>query len=251
MKKLWSMVIMVIMSAALLLSAYTVEGADTALNFPNMDWKMGREEVMQAGGFTEEDLADYSAESQYSSVLIKEGYEVFGVESVYTAFELFDFGSGKQELFCVTVNYPDDADMEHVLEEMEKAYGETVSDVAVYELFDPLVAASTGQLYKKDYAQSEHVKIWSGRSVSEAVPKGQEDDYKRVWQEKSHPEATRSFQPGLNDENWEEFSQNAKMNVIFWLEEGQDVMYSGNTLCFLALNQHVYDEVTRRIENQE
>ena len=247
MKKTCS-VLGILLIALLLWACSDKEVSNTDLNFPKLNWGMNWEDVMEEGGITKDYLADDRAKTQYGSAYVAEGYEVFGEKSDKTRFDFIDFGSGTKGLTSVIVEYPDQADMSHVLEEMQKAYGSTVPEAVSYQLFNSL---DDGALLEDHYKESEHVKIWTDLSVGEAIPDGEEDEYKKIWQDQPHSSASTSFQPGLNNESWDEFSSNAKMAMVLWLEDGQDVLDSGNKLYFLAWNRNAYNEITRRILEQK
>lgn len=248
MKKIFS--VFVILLTALLFGACSDAKSDNSdLNFPKLNWGMSREEVMEASGIAEEDMQGYGDEMQYSAVYIVEGYEVFGETSDNTRFEMLDLGSGTKGLTAVTVEYPDSADMDHVLGEMKKAYGDTVPEVIRYDMMNMLQVEDS--LPEVVYEESDNVKIWAGNSISEIIPQGQEDAYKKLWQEKPYSSATIPFQVGLSDDTWGEFSKNAKMVMVLWLKDGQEIFGSGNKLYFYALTQNVYNEITRRIAEQK
>lgn len=242
-------ILMILLTVLLFGACADKKSDDTDLNFPKLNWGMSREEVMEAGGIAEEDLESYGDEMQYSSSYIIEGYKVFGEKSDRTRFEMLDLGNGTKGLANVIVEYPDSADMDRVLKEMKKAYGATVPEIIRYDMMSMM--GMDDSLPEVQYTESDNVKIWAGNSVNEVIPKGQEDAYKKLWQEKPYPSATVPFQTGLSDDTWEEFSKNAKMVMVLWLKDGQEIFDSGNKLYFGALTQNVYNEITRRISEQK
>lgn len=70
----------------------------------------------------------------------------------------------------------------------------------------------------------------------------------KKWQEKIYPkETSATFQLGLNDVQWGEFAENARMVMVLWLKDGQEIFGSGNRLYYLAYNDQAYKEITRHI----
>lgn len=255
MKRLWSAAAMLAVLVVLVLGAYTENRADgTALNFPDAEWGMTWEEVMSAGGIAQEDVNGDDVQTRFSSSYVVKDREVFGEQSSGAYFDFIDLGGGTQRLISVMVYYPDDADMAHVLEEMTKAYGSPVPELIDYSIFNAIVSADSQNaypLYADQYTESEQMKIWAGKSLSEAIPKDQEQEYMKTWQEKVYPlEGSSTFQPGLSDDQWDEFVENAKMVMAFWMNEAAE-HEGGNRVYFKAYNDQVYDEVTRRISEQE
>lgn len=247
MKKIRSAAVISVILGALLLCACAEKSkaGDNALNFPDMEWGMTWEEVMSAGSIAEENISENSQESEYSAVYLVDGYEVFGEKSVRTNFNFIDLGGGTKELVNVVVQYPEDADMEQVLKEMTKVYGSTVAEMTDYAQFSAL--GDDSRLTPTQYTESEQMKIWAGAPIGEAVPEKQNQEYMKMWQEKVYPvEGSNAFQYGLTDEQWDEFTENARMAMVLWLSGAQ--MYDGeNTLYFNAANSLIFEEVTRRI----
>ncbi len=239
--------IMIVIFIALLLNACVQkEVGHTDLEFPDLKWGMTLEETLSAGGIAEEEIID--SKGEYDSIYYVEDYEVFGEKSDGVSFGFVDMGNGKQGLWEVIVRYPDDADMDQVLEKMTKAYGSTVPEIIDYQLFSSFDEQA---LVSKQYTESEDVKIWAGASIGEAVPNDQEHEYMKRWQEKINPDGNATFQLGLSDKQWEEFSKNAKMVMVLWAKEGQKIIENGNRLLFYAYNHQVFSEITRRIAEQE
>lgn len=252
MKKLWSAAAVFAILAVMVLGAYTENRADgSALNFPNVEWGMTWEEVMTAAGIAEEDVLGDNAQGRFSSGYGVTEYEVFGQRADGVLFTMIDLGGGTQRLTTVMINYPDDADMDRVLQEMTKAYGSPVPELINYDIFSSIDSSGEAKsLYSKQYAESEKMKIWAGSPLNEVVPKEQEQAYMKTWQEKIYSqEGSSSFQLGLTDDQWDEFTENARMIMVLWMNEA-DEHEGGNRVYLNAYIDQAFDEITRRISEQ-
>ena len=252
MKKLCSAAAVFAILAVMVLGAYTENRADgSALNFPNVEWGMTWEEVMTAAGIAEEDVLGDNAQGRFSSGYGVTEYEVFGQRADGVLFTMIDLGGGTQRLTTVMINYPDDADMDRVLQEMTKAYGSPVPELINYDIFSSIDSSGEAKsLYSKQYAESEKMKIWAGSPLNEVVPKEQEQAYMKTWQEKIYSqESSISFQRGLTDDQWDEFTKNARMAMVLWMNEA-DEHKGGNRVYLNAYIDQAFDEITRRISEQ-
>lgn len=94
------------------------------------------------------------------------------------------------------------------------------------------------------------MKIWAGSPLNEVVPKEQEQAYMKTWQEKIYSqEGSSSFQCGLTDDQWDEFTENTKMIMVLWMNEA-DEHKGGNRVYLNAYIDQAFDEITRRISEQ-
>ena len=161
MKKLWSAAAVFAILAVMVLGAYTENRADgSALNFPNVEWGMTWEEVMTAAGIAEEDVLGDNAQGRFSSGYGVTEYEVFGQRADGVLFTMIDLGGGTQRLTTVMINYPDDADMDRVLQEMTKAYGSPVPELINYDIFSSIDSSGEAKsLYSKQYAESDRKSV--------------------------------------------------------------------------------------------
>lgn len=229
--------VMGIILAAVCFSACAEKKVDSnGLEFPGMKWGMVKDEAFEAAGIKDEDVSDDSTEASFGSAYIVEGYEAFGEKSDRASFSFFDMGNGEQKLCAVFVEYPKDADMDRVLEQMKKAYGDTVPKINVFGQFQEL---GIGQQSGYDYEESEHLKLWSGATIEEMIPEGKEDDYMELWQEQ--------IPSGTNSETWEDALKNAGLEIALWTDDSQG---RGNGVYFMAYNLLAFNELASEFGEQ-
>lgn len=229
MKKIY----IIFFAATLLLCSCSKKENMDHLEFPKTTWGMSMEETLDAYEITKEDTSNYDVTSSSSSFMI-EGLELFGEKTAKIIFGFLDLDC-KEELVLsqVKVMYPDHTDMNHVLEEMQKKYGETVSEISVFDLHQIM---GDGMLEMK-YTESEQLKIWAGGSVMEYIPENESEAYRDLW---------KKYQRGLNDENWDTFMKNARMVHIFLGEHEES-----NSLQFYAYNVTAYHKVKSQLPEQQ
>lgn len=163
MKKKLSIVIFI---AAIFLCSCENKQENSSLNFPKTTWEMGMDEVMGAWGAEKEDTRHFETD-ELGTMFTLEGRELFGEKTELINFQFYDFaGSGTQEFCYVQVTYPDDNDMDHVLEEMKKVYGEPQEGIISYL---PYVILETLQEFQpKD---PDKVKSWALDRVADLSEK--------------------------------------------------------------------------------
>lgn len=201
------------------------------LTFPKTAWGMSVGEVFDSYEITKEDTAAYN-ETGRGVTFVIEGYELFGENTSIIRFQFIDVAdNGNPRLCGVQVSYPKSADMNHVFEEMEEMYGETESAITTYDVYQAM-----DELTERSYTESEQLKLWSTGSVGETVSEDESVLYRDRW---------IGLQPNLNAENWDVFSENAKMVTVLWWNQ-EDV----KALQFEAYHWLVYDEISRQISGQ-
>ncbi len=211
------------------------------LQFPDSAWGMTLEEVLDAYGITRDDT-DLLEEGDTGSAFAVSGREVFGEEASRILFQFIDpeKGNGEPKLCAAEISYPDDADMENVLKEMEKAYGDTLPDVRIFSMFDSL---DSGGIPQNDYIEAEDLKLWGSCTVGEAVPEEQKDDFGELWEE---------LQTGLTADNWESFSNEARLATAVWSAGSEEFQtLEKNGVKFDAYNYIVYEAIMTSVQEQE
>lgn len=206
------------------------------LVFPKTNWGMSVEETLDAYGITKEDTSSYEEYHKVveMTVFTINGHELFGENTAKIIFNFIDLGgSGSQVLCEIKVIYPQSTDMDHVLEEMKKAYGETVSTFSIYDGYQ----LSNNSLIGIEYQDSENTKLWAGSPIAELIPEKESESYRNLWID---------FQPNLNADNWDMFSQNARTVAVVWSHK-EDM----NMLSFYAYNLAVYNHLNSQLSEQQ
>lgn len=112
-----------------------------SLEFPDASWGIFAEEVMDTYEVTQADLGDgYQIDDTGNGSLTIPGASAFGEASDKIVFQFAWTG----ELEQVRVYYPEDADMEKVLEEMKAEYGEPARSASKYTAKGEEAACDSG-----------------------------------------------------------------------------------------------------------
>lgn len=206
-----------------------------SLIFPKTTWGMSVEETFDAFGITKEDTASYDDyEKGGVTVFSINDYELFGEPASKIVFNFMDLKDNGNGALCeIKVIYPQSADMDHILEEMQKTYGETVPNFSVYDGYQ----ISDQEMAEIKFSESEDLKLWASKPVTEYIPQNESEHYRNLWE---------NYQPGLVDENWDLFSQNARMVTVNWSRN--EVL---NMLSFRAYNFCVYNELKSQLSKQQ
>lgn len=201
------------------------EDKNMNLVFPKTTWNMSQEEIMDAWELTESDIYDFGQ----NDVLITDGHELFGEPTTSINFQFYDYGNdGVYELSQVLVTYPNDADMEHVLKEMQKAYGAPDPNVTFYYPYSALEVLTPYEAKDPD-----SVKNWARESVATLIPAEETDDFRKAWE---------YYQYGLNEENWDKYIQDSRLVRISLLtDEGW------NRVEFNASNLWIYETIKNEL----
>lgn len=227
-------IIFIIFLAAILLCSCSRKKDGDYPEFPKTKWGMSMDETLNTYGISEKETSYYNEGSVFS---IK-GYELFGEKTSEIIFNFIDLKNGNPVLCSVKATYPESTNMDNVLKKMKKAYGKTVSNISIYDLFQVF----EDKIPEKKYTESEHLKLWAGRSVKEFISEKEKENYRDQWE---------TYQPGLNDENWDTFSQNARMVTVVWSDNGEFPSLEKKSLAFNAYNLVVYNELKKQLYNQE
>lgn len=219
-RKLWSAVFVV----ATLICSCGKKLENNSLDFPKTSWEMDMDEVLEALGEEKEDMELFKTDNSGSMFSLKER-ELFGEKTELINFQFYDFaGNGTQKFCYVQVNYPDDADMNHVLNEMKKVYGEPQNGVTFYEPY-----AIMGELREFQPKDPDKIKSWALDSVAGLIGEENLADYQKSW---------GAFQQGLNQDNWDAFIHNTRTVRVSWITDQK-----WNRLEFDAMGMNIYNAV--------
>lgn len=228
-KRIFIIFLIVAILLLLILFLFVKKEAVRDLEFPKTTWGISAEEVFDSYGISQADVSR-SQEAGRGSMFTIEGKELFGEKTSEINFQFLDFrDNGDMGLCYVRAIYPEDADMNHVLEKMREVYGKTVSDVSIYEQNSAL---GNETIHAKDYTESDVLKIWSDKCISDSISEKESESYRNLW---------AFFQPGLNEENWGEFCETARMVTVLWNND------DWKTLEFNAYNLCVYNELKNQL----
>lgn len=228
-------IIFLILLVAIFLCSCSSKKDIDYLEFPKTKWGMTMDEALNAYGITEKDGLDYYEEG---SVFVIKDYKLFDEKTSKITFNFIDLKDGNPVLCAVNVTYPENTDMSKVLKKMQKAYGEMISDISIYDLYQ----VHDDIMTDKKYSESEHLKLWADKSVIELIPENEINNYRDEW---------KNYQPRLSDENWDIFSKNARMVTVVWSNDGEFPSLEKNSLSFNAYNLVVYNELKSRLSHQE
>ena len=191
-------------------------------------------ETLKACGITKKDT-DYYKEG---SVFTLKDYELFGEKTSLIIFNFIDLRDGNPVLCMVNVTYPDSTDMSKIFKKMQKKYGKTISTVTIYDLYQAIET----KIPVRDFTESEHLKFWADEPVIKYLPEKENENYRDHWE---------PYQPGLNAETWDTFTQNARMVTVVWSDNGEFPSLEKNSLTFKAYNLIVYNSLKNRLSNQK
>lgn len=216
-------------------------GEKQNLEFPKTEWDMSAEEVLKACGVTKEE-ADQYEEGGRSIVISLKNQEVFGekAETVLFGFLNIELGEDKDirqfdeeeldgdEILCaVTVMYPKDADMEKVQKEMEKQYGKyKLSNMQEFSFYNAL---GEDALAISEYEESDTLKLWGNETIEKAIGEKDVTLFQENWP---------YYMPNLDENQWEDFSQNGHLVSVSLVKDGENPMVNFN-----AYNLAVYEEI--------
>lgn len=174
MKKLriFSLFTAVLLLCAVLTSCNSApKSADLCL--PGLEWGQPMDEALKALDTSLEVLSseDYSLDEEYGGGRVRlRGQEAFGQKSAemiltFAAdFYYIDpekYADRKNGFLCeVRISYPEDADMDAVLAEMKKSFGEPAETVETYSTYEELPT---------EYTSDDHNQYWAGPAISQVV----------------------------------------------------------------------------------
>ncbi len=146
----------------------------------NTHWGMTMEETMEAYQVERDELDDIQESTYGSAFMLRDGREIFGAKTDHISFNFLDMTvSGKtQKLHRIDVMYPDNTDMSEVLKNMKQSFGETTDKVTDFDMTGTLLDSD---MRRYDYEADEYLALWADKKVSDVIPKGQEEEYEKLW----------------------------------------------------------------------
>lgn len=227
-------IFLILFISVILLSGCSKGTEYAVFQFPDTKWGMSMTEVMKAYKVSEKETSYYDKDNTF----FIPGRELFGVKTKNIEFYFINFTKGDPKLCAVRVTYPDTADMKQLQKNMQKTYGGTVSDISIYGLFQIF----DDSLPVRNYSETDHLKLWSGKTVSELIPADENTEYRDIW---------KKYQPGLKDDNWISFIQDANPETVVWSDNGEFPALKKNALYFHGYNFVVYQEIKNQISGQK
>lgn len=204
----------------------------------NTPWGMTMEETMEAYQVERDDLDDIQEGTYGSAFMLRDGREIFGAKTDHITFAFLDMTvSGKtQKLHRIDVMYPDNTDMSEVLKNMEQSFGKTTDKVTDFDMTGTLLDSD---MQRYDYEADEHLTLWADKKVSDVIPKGQEEEYEKLWE----IPMTR-----LSEDKWEEFSENASLVYIYCSDNADDAPIGDKRIRIDATNWVIYNTIKEQLE---
>lgn len=170
--------------------------------------------------------------------MLRDGREIFGAKTDHISFNFMDMTvSGKtQKLHRIDVMYPDDTDMSEVQKNMEQSFGKTTDKVTDFDMIGTLLDSD---MQRYDYEADEHLALWADKKVSDVIPKGQEEEYEKLWE----IPMTR-----LSEDTWEEFSENASLVYGYCSDNADDAPIGDKRIRIDATNWVIYNTIKEELE---
>ena len=204
----------------------------------NTPWGMTMEETMEAYQVERDDLDDIQEGTYGSAFMLRDGREIFGAKTDHISFNFLDMTvSGKtQKLHRIDVMYPDNTDMSEVLKNMKQSFGETTDKVTDFDMTGTLL---DNNMRRYDYEADEYLTLWADKKVSDVIPKGQEEEYEKLWE----IPMTR-----LSEDKWEEFSENASLVYVYCSDNASDAPIGDKRIRIDATNWVIYNTIKEELE---
>lgn len=224
-------------TAALLLCSCN-KAKNEHFELENTPWGMTMEETMEAYQVERDDLDDIQEDTYGSAFMLRDGREIFGAKTDHITFAFLDMTvSGKtQKLHRIDVMYPDNTDMSEVLKNMEQSFGKTTDKVTDFDMTGTLLDSD---MQRYDYEADEHLTLWADKKVSDVIPKGQEEEYEKLWE----IPMTR-----LSEDKWEEFSENASLVYVYGSDNADDAPIGDKRIRIDATNWVIYNTIKEELE---
>lgn len=242
MKKLriFSLFTAVLLLCAVLTSCNSApKSADLCL--PGLEWGQPMDEALKALDTSLEVLSseDYSLDEEYGGGRVRlRDREIFGQKSAEmiltfaTDFYYIDpekYADRKNGFLCeVRISYPEDADMDAVLAEMKKSFGEPAETVETYSTYEELPT---------EYTSDDHNQYWAGPAISQVV----DEAHQKTLRENEEFAATlipTQSDSSIDDAVWENYlktpvstarwSDNYRNDITEALEEQHGISTSPN-----------------------
>ena len=180
----------------------------------------------------------FSETDSAAAIAVDTETTVFGEKASRVMFQFINFDqsgtAGKPVLCEMDITYPDDADMDTVKKEMEKAYGNSKDFITRYELFQSL---GDDQLPEYTYKKADQLAVWSGQSLKEVIPSDKSAEYETAWE---------AYQPGLTADNWESYTEQASTATAVCASVAEAFpMFEKNGVSLEAYPGLVYEQVKK------
>lgn len=205
---------------------------NTYLEYGELKWGMTSKQVLEFLEVSSEDIITQD-QSEGREYYLVQNVEFCGAKTSRMALNFMDIGypqntTGIRGLISLYAYYPENTDMEKAKKEMEKIYGDSISEIYEYSQ-NPI---SPDLIQEDILKESETVKLWGGPKLSQVVEKELLNQYYEQW---------ISYQPELQEEIWEKFSKNARLVTGTWVNLPSE---GGKAIHFDAYNLAVYREIT-------
>lgn len=223
------------MAACVLASLTSCQSAkpDAYLNYPDLEWGMTPEEVFESMEIREENIENHDIADRTESYRLTD-VELFGEEPStlvmnfmdMTYSEDFPYGGeegAKRGLVEILAYYPEDADMDGVMTQMKKVYGNPLPEI--YE-FEPGI--NRQGLREEPTKESDTLKLWGGPVLSEVIEEDSSHQYRDMW---------KTYYPGIDDENWELFYEKGRLVTGTYSDDVGAKGVSLNAYHFMVYNE--------------
>lgn len=233
-----------VLPLVLLLCACTRAGEAPALDFPQTQWEMNAQGVMDAWGVTPDEVQNYSAEGRAVSFTLA-GCTVFGAQAESVTFSFINLAldesgdiqqfdeaamAGEEVLAGITVQYPQGTDTEKLAAALKAQYGEPLPELTLYPLYNALGAGMAAEEKQASGTQQ----LWGGATVESQLSGQDAAFFRQNWP---------VYLPGMETEqDWEQFSQNGRMVTLV-----ADLNETAPLLQFDAYNLAVYRQLAARL----
>ena len=215
--------------------------AGAQLCLPGLEWGQPMDEALKALDTSLEALSseDYALDEEYGGGRVRlRGQEAFGQKSAEmiltfaTDFYYIDpekYADRKNGFLCeVRISYPEDADMDAVLAEMKKSFGEPAETVETYSTYEELPT---------EYTSDDHNQYWAGPAISQVVDEAHQKTLRENEEFAAALIPTQS-DSSIDDAVWENYlktpvstarwSDNYRNDITEALEEQHGISTSPN-----------------------
>lgn len=217
------------------------QGAGAQLCLPGLEWGQPMDEALKALDTSLEALSseDYALDEEYGGGRVRlRDREIFGQKSAemiltFAAdFYYIDpekYADRKNGFLCeVRISYPEDADMDAVLAEMKKSFGEPAETVETYSTYEELPT---------EYTSDDHNQYWAGPAISQVVDEAHQKTLRENEEFAAALIPTQS-DSSIDDAVWENYlktpvstarwSDNYRNDITEALEEQHGISTSPN-----------------------
>lgn len=175
------------------------------MEFLNTSWGMTPEEVKSALSLKDDDITDEEIGRMDAFIRMRDyNKKIFGYKPDDVILTFLDVGDGIKRLCDVDIKYSSDVDMQKVLNNMKNEFGNPISNIKEYQPFKTVI---TNKLRFISYDDSETLKLWGTSKIADVISEDKILEYQKVW---------GNYQSILNEDNWEDFSQNARLTTVIW-----------------------------------